>query len=171
MKKIIVLIGVLLVSCAAFSQRMAYVDTEYILSKIPAYKEAQQELDNLTKEWQLEIQQQVDLLDEMYKQYQVDKVLLSKDMRAKREQKIIDKEKEVKELQRRRFGPEGDRVEKEKEFIQPIQEEVFTAVETFAEEENYAFIFDAATSSMTLLFTDSKYDMSDKVLKNLGYLK
>lgn len=171
MKKFIVLFSVLFFSVAALAQRSAYVDTEYMLNKIPAYKEAQDQLDKLTKKWQLEIQKQIDLLDEMYKQYQVDKVLLSNDMRAKREQQIIEKEKEVKELQRRRFGPEGDRIEKEKELIQPIQEEVFTAIEAFAKDENYAFIFDAASSTMTIIYSDNKYDMSDEILKKLGYIK
>jgi len=98
MKKVIIFlfVGVLSIG-ATFAQRSVFVDTDYILNKIPAYKEAQEQLDKTTLEWQTEIQKQIDNLDKMYKQYQVDKVLLSNDMRQKREQEILEKEKEVKE--------------------------------------------------------------------------
>src|SRR5690606_36150958 len=156
---------------ATFAQRSVFVDTDDILNKIPAYKEAQEQLDKITLEWQTEIQKQIDNLDKMYKQYQVDKVLLSNDMRQKREQEILEKEKEVKELQKRRFGPEGDRFKKEEEFMKPIQDEVFNAIKSIAEAQNYGFVFDAASSALSLIYTDSKLDISDEVLKKLGYIK
>ncbi len=148
-----------------------FVDTDYILNKIPAYKEAQEQLDKITLEWQTEIKRQIDNLDKMYKQYQVDKVLLSNDMRQKREQEILEKEKEVKELQVRRFGPEGDRFKKEEELMRPIQDEVFNAIKSIAEAQNYGFVFDASSNALSLIYTDSKLDISDDVLKKLGYIK
>ena len=117
MKKLALFISGLLVAMMGYSQKTVYVDTDYLLSKIPAYKEAQQQIDELTKNWQAEIEEQRTALDNMYKQYQVDKVLLSNDMKAKREQEILDKEKELKELQKKRFGSNGDRMKKEEELI------------------------------------------------------
>ncbi len=172
MKKVIIFlfVGVLSIG-ATFAQRSVFVDTDYILNKIPAYKEAQEQLDKTTLEWQTEIQKQIDNLDKMYKQYQVDKVLLSNDMRQKREQEILEKEKEVKELQVRRFGPEGDRFKKEEELMRPIQDEVFNAIKAIAEAQNYGFVFDASSNALSLIYTDSKLDISDDVLKKLGYIK
>ena len=172
MKKVIIfLFAGFLMTGTTFAQRSVFVDTDYILNKIPAYKEAQEQLDKITLEWQTEIQKKIDNLDKMYKQYQVDKVLLSNDMRQKREQEILEKEKEVKELQKRRFGPEGDRFKKEEELIKPIQDEVFNAIKSIAEAQNYGFVFDAASSALALIYTDSKLDISDEVLKKLGYIK
>jgi len=171
MKKITLIILATLLSSFVFSQKTVYVDTDYILENIPAYKEAQQQLDKITKEWQTEIQLSYDKLDKLYKQYQVDKVLLSNDMKAKKEQEILNTEKELKELQKKRFGPEGDRVKKEQELIKPIQDEVFNAIKEIAKLESYGFVLDAASSSISILYSDNKYDISDDVLKKLGYIK
>lgn len=173
MKKMILFLvfAGLLIGNASYAQRIVFVDTDYILNKIPAYKEAQQQIDNLTKEWQLEIQKEFEALEHMYKQYQVDKVLLSNDMRARREQEILDKEREVKELQRRRFGPDGDRFKKEEELIRPIQEEVYNGIKSLAEAQNYGFVLDAASSTLAIIHADKRHDVSDEVLKRLGYIK
>ena len=171
MKKLALFISGLLVAMMSYSQKTVYVDTDYLLSKIPAYKEAQQQIDELTKNWQTEIEEQRTALDNMYKQYQVDKVLLANDMKAKREQEILDKEKELKELQKKRFGANGDRIKKEEEFIKPIQDEIFSAIKELASSQGYAFVIDAASSSYTLLYSDPKYDISDDVLRKLGYIK
>lgn len=171
MKKLALIISGLLVAMVGYSQKTVYVDTDYLLSKIPAYKEAQQQIDELTKNWQAEIEEQRTALDNMYKQYQVDKVLLSNDMKAKREQEILDKEKELKELQKKRFGANGDRIKKEEELIKPIQDEIFSAIKELASSQGYAFVIDAASSSYTLLYSDPKYDISDDVLRKLGYIK
>jgi outer membrane protein len=171
MKKLIMVLITLFITSVSFSQKTAYVDTEYMLNKIPAYKEAQKQIDNLTKQWQKEIEEKHVALDAMYKQYQVDKVLLSNDMKQKREQDILDKEKELKELQKKRFGPEGDRYKKEQELIKPIQDEIYNAIKEIAAAQNYGFIFDAASSSLSILYSDIKYDISDEVLKKLGYIK
>lgn len=171
MKKLALFISGLLVAMMSYSQKTVYVDTDYLLSKIPAYKEAQQQIDELTKNWQAEIEEQRTALDNMYKQYQVDKVLLANDMKAKREQEILDKEKELKELQKKRFGTNGDRIKKEEELIKPIQDEIFSAIKELASSQGYAFVIDAASSSYTLLYSDPKYDISDDVLRKLGYIK
>ncbi len=171
MKKLLILFIATLLTSFTYAQKTVYVDTDYILGNIPAYKEAQQQLDNLTKEWQTEIQQKLDILDKAYKQYQVDKVLLSNDMKAKREQEILSKEKELKELQKKRFGQDGDRFKKEEELIKPIQDEIYNAIKEIASEESYGFVIDAASSAYTLLYTDNKYDISDDILKKLGYIK
>ncbi len=171
MKKITLFFATICIATLGFAQKTVFVDTDYLLSKIPAYKEAQQQLDDLTKNWQSEIEEQRTALDALYKQYQIDKVLLSNDMKAKREQEILDKEKELKELQKKRFGANGDRMKKEEELIKPIQDEIFNAIKDLAASQGYAFVIDAASSSYTLLYSDSKYDVSDDVLRKLGYVK
>lgn len=171
MKKVSFVLVALLISSICFAQRTVYVDTDYMLSKIPAYKEAQQQIDNLTRNWQAEIEEMSINLENLYNQYQVDKVLLSADMKAKREQEILNKEKELKELKKKRFGEDGDRMKKEEELIKPIQDEIFNAIKEIASSQGYAFVIDAASSSYTLLYSDSKYDISDDVLRKLGYVK
>ena len=171
MKILALFISGLLVAMMSYSQKTVYVDTDYLLSKIPAYKEAQQQIDELTKNWQAEIEEQRTALDNMYKQYQVDKDLLANDMKAKREQEILDKEKELKELQKKRCGANGDRSKKEEELSKPIQDEIFSAIKELASSQGYAFVIDAASSSYTLLYSDPKYDISDDVLRKLGYIK
>jgi len=171
MKKIIFLFLSMFLASFTFAQKTVYVDTDYMLSKIPAYKEAQQQIDNITKEWQKEIETKHANLETMYKQYQVDKVLLSNDMKAKREQEILDREKELKELQKKRFGTDGDRFKKEQELIKPIQDEIYNTIKQIATAQGYAFVIDAASSSVSILYSDVKYDISDEVLKKLGYIK
>lgn len=171
MKKLTLLFASILLATIGFAQKTVYVDTDYLLGKIPAYKEAQQQIDELTKTWQTEIEEQRTALDNLYKQYQVDKVLLSNDMKAKREQEILDKEKELKELQKKRFGTNGDRMKKEEELIKPIQDEIFSAIKELASSQGYAFVIDAASSTYTILYSDPKFDISDDVLRKLGYIK
>ena len=171
MKKLIVIGCMLLMSVLGMAQKFAYVDTEYILGNIPAYKEAQEQLNKLSAQWQKEIETEYTDIDKLYKQFQVDKLLLSEEMKNKREQEIMQKEKEVKQLQKKRFGPEGDRYKKEQELIKPIQDEVFNAVKDIASSGGYGIIFDASSSSLTMLYTDSKYDISDDILKKMGYVK
>lgn len=171
MKKLTLIFASILLATIGYAQKTVYVDTDYLLSKIPAYKEAQQQIDELTKTWQSEIEEQRSALDNLYKQYQVDKVLLSNDMKAKREQEILDKEKELKELQKKRFGTNGDRMKKEEELIKPIQDEIFSAIKELASSQGYAFVIDAASSAYTILYSDPKFDISDDVLRKLGYIK
>ncbi|MCL2329204.1 MAG: OmpH family outer membrane protein [Bacteroidetes bacterium] len=169
MKKILITLLALFTLSAVYAQKIMYLDSEYMLNKIPAYKEAQKQLDNLTKQWQAEIEEQMAALKAMNNQFQVDKMLLSNDMRVKREQDIATKEKEIRELQRKRFGPEGDRFKREQELIKPIQDELYNAVKETAQAQNYNFIFDVATGK--IIYSDPKLDVSDAILKRMGYIK
>lgn len=163
-----VVIVILLVSTgSAFAQKFGYVDTEYILQNIPEYQDAQNEIDELSKEWQAELEEKYAEVDRMYKTYQADAVLLPEDMKRQREDEIIKKEQEVKELQRKKFGTEGELFKKRQELIKPIQEKIFNAIEEIATKKNYAFVFDKA-SGPVIMYVNSKYDISDEVLDQIG---
>lgn len=154
---------------SALAQRFAYVDTDYILSNIPAYESAQEQLDQISVEWQKEIEAIFAEIDKMYKEFQAEKALLTDEMRIKREDDIIRKEREAKELQRKRFGQEGDLFKKRQELVKPLQDDVFNAVKDIATEGNFAMIFDIAGGGLVVLFSDPKYDKSDEVLQKLGF--
>jgi len=151
----------------AQAQKYAFVDTEYILDNIPEYSDAQDELDALSEKWQKEIEAKYKQVEDMYNKYQAEAVLLPDDIKAKRENEIIEKEKEVKELQRQYFGPEGELYQKRKELIQPIQEKIYNAIESIALTRNFAFVFDKS-GGVTLLYGDPKFDISDDVLDEVG---
>ncbi len=168
MKKLLFGLIFVLVSNLILAQKYAYVDTEYILSNIPAYKAAQDKLNQLSVDWQKEIEGEYKVVEKMYKDYQAEKVLLTKEMIKQREAEIAAKDREVKDLQKRFFGPQGELFKKRQELIKPIQDEVYNVIKEIAESGNYAIIFDTA-SGATILFTDPKYDKSDDVLEKLGY--
>ena len=169
MKKSITTIAVLLLfSGLVMAQKYAFVDTDYILNRIPSYKAAQEQLDKLSEEWQVEVEVMYDEIDKMYKDYQSEKVLLTEEMKSKKEEEIIQEEQAAKDLQRNYFGQEGSLYKKRQELIKPIQDEVYRAVKEIATEGNFAVIFDTA-SGANMLYTDPKYDKSDEVLEKLGY--
>ena len=171
MKKLILTISIVLVtSIASFAQKIAYVDTEYILGQIPEYKSAQSELDKTSVQWQKEIEAKYAEIDKMYKAYQAEQILLTDDLRKKRENEIINREKEAKDLQKQRFGVDGDLFKKRMELVKPIQDKVYNAVKTIAEKKSVAIIFDKA-SDMMMLYANPKYDLSDEILTFLGYNK
>jgi len=149
------------------SQKYAFVDTGYILDNIPEFQDAQDELDDLSVKWQKEIETAYAEVEEMYNKYQAESVLLPDDIKKKREDEIIQKEQEVKELQRKYFGPQGELYKTRQELVQPIQEKVFNAIETIANTRNYSFIFDKA-GGMTLLYGNPKFDISDEILDEVG---
>lgn len=149
------------------AQKYAYVDSDYILENIPEYQDALDILDEFSIQWQKEIEQKFAEVDELYKQYQAEAVLLPEDMKRQRENEIIKKEKDAKELQKQRFGREGDLFKKRQELVQPIQEKVYNAIEEIAISNNYAFVFDKA-GSLTILFAQPKFDLSDDVLDEVG---
>jgi len=158
---------ILLMSGFAFGQKYAFVDTEYILSNIPEYTDAQDLLDDLSTEWQKEIEGKFTEIDKLYKDYQAESVLLPDDIKTQKENEIIQKEKEAKELQKKRFGKDGDLYKKRIELVQPIQEKVYNAIEEIATTRNYAFIFDKGSGS-SILYADQKLDLSDDVLDEIG---
>jgi outer membrane protein len=149
----------------AHAQRFAYVDTDYILDKIPAYKESQKKLDDLVGTWNSEIESKMSEVKQMYSKYQAEEFLLTDEMKKKRQEDIIAKEKIANDLQKQRFGYEGDLFKKRQEMIQPIQEKVYNAVEKIATNLGYDFILDKTAGGSTLLYTNSKYDLSEQVLK------
>lgn len=169
MKRIILISTIVLLTAAtSFAQRYAYVDTEYILNNIPEYKDAQQQLDDLSAKWQNDIEKRFQKIDQLYKEFQADAALMPEDMKKQREEDIIQKEKQVRELQQNRFGKEGDLHQKRQELIKPIQEKVYNAIEKIATDQNYAFVFDKAENPK-ILFANPRYDISDEVLDKMGY--
>lgn len=168
MKKIILLFVIVLSSATiTLAQKFAYVDTEYILSNIPEYKQAQEELDRISVQWQKEIEMKYTEIDRLYKAYQADQVLLTEDMKKKREDEIISKEKEAKDLQKQKFGVDGELFKKRQELVKPIQDKVYNAIKVMAEKGTYAVVFDKS-SDLTMLYASSKYDKSDDILSALG---
>ncbi len=168
MKKIILITVVLFFSVAMIhAQKFAYVDSQYILDNLPEYTEAQAQLDEVSAQWQKEIEAKFAEVDKMYQDYQAQAVLLPEDMKKKKEQEIVDKEKEAKNLQRQRFGQNGDLMKKRQELVKPIQEKVYNAIQEIATSSNYSVIFDKA-GALTILFANPKYDLSDEILDNLG---
>ena len=168
MKKIITaFVLCFFVGASAYAQRYAVIDMNYILSKLPEYKAAQQKLDEFSAMWQHEIDKKSAALDKMYKDYDAEKVMLSDDLKKKREDEIFNADKDLKDLQRKRFGYEGDLFKKRQELIKPIQDRVYTAVQKLAAEKLYDFILDKS-AGITVIFADPKLDKSDDVLKQLG---
>jgi outer membrane protein len=169
MKRIgVMLIFALMTSAFAAAQKYAFVDSEYIRKNIPAFNKAQEQLDNLSKQWEKEVADGYAVVEQMYKSYQNDVVLLSQDMKTKREEAIITKEKEMKDLQNKYFGVEGELFKKREELVKPIQDEILKAIKTIAAEGSYAVIFDTASGG-NILFANPKFDISDQVLEKLGY--
>ena len=168
MKRITFVLLVLLIGSAVNAQKFAFVDTEYILNNIPSYKAAQDELGNQAAEWQVEIENRYKEIDKMYREYQAEKVLLTQEMRSKREEEIINTEREVKKLQNDYFGEEGLLFKKRQEKIGPIQDEIYNAIKELSNENGYAIIFDSA-SGPTVMYTNPRYDISDEILERLGY--
>ncbi len=158
----------ILTATASFAQKFAYVDTEYILAHIPEYKQAQAELDKTSVGWQKEIEAKYAEIDKLYKAFQAEQILLTEDMKKKRESEIVGKEKEVKDIQKQHFGVDGDLFKKRQELVKPIQDKVYNAVKELAEKQTYSVIFDKS-SELTMLYTNPKYDKSDEVLENLGF--
>lgn len=168
MKKFFLLISCsLLLAGFAHAQKYAVIDTKYILDKMPDYKTAQTQLDDIAKKWQKEIDDLQQELDKMYKNYDAEQVMLSDDLKKKREDQLFMKEKAVRDLQRQHFGFEGDLFKKRQELIQPIQNRVYNAVQKLAVARGYDFILDKS-EGITVIFADPKLEKSDDVLKELG---
>src|SRR5919112_3210181 len=142
MKKIFFLLAFLATATLGFSQRYAIIDTKYILDKMPEYKDAQKSLDDIAADWQKEIDTQQQELDRMYKDFEAEQVMLSDDLKKKREDELFMREKELRDLQRKRFGFEGDLFKKRQELVKPIQDRVYNAVQKIAVQRGYDFILD-----------------------------
>ncbi|MBN2637872.1 MAG: OmpH family outer membrane protein [Bacteroidales bacterium] len=151
----------------AQAQKSAFVDTEYILNNIPEYNDAQNELDKLSDQWQKEINQKHQTLISMIDKYQSEAVLLPDDMKKSRQNEIQKKQQEISALQQKYFGPQGELFKKRQELVSPIQEKIYNAIETVAQNQNIDFVFDK-TGSANLLYGNPKYDISDAVLDELA---
>lgn len=169
MKRLVILaILAIVFSTSAFTQKFAFVDSDYILKNIPSYTAAQDEVDKISADWEAEIQKEYAAIEEMYKSYKAERVLLSEEMRAKREKEIIDREKNAKDLQQKYFGAEGELFQKREELVKPIQDAIYKAVKEMTVEGGYAIIFDTA-SGASILYSNPRYDKSDEILQKLGY--
>jgi outer membrane protein len=147
--------------------KYAVINTKYILDKIPEYKEADKKLKALGDQWQQEIDQKQMTLDKMYKNYEAEQFMLSDDLKKKREDELFVKEKELRDLQKKRFGYEGDLFKERQKMVKPIQDKVYNAVQKLATARGYDFILDKS-EGITIIFADPKLDKSDDVLKELG---
>src|SRR3984885_13703022 len=147
--------------------RYAIVDTKYILDKMPEYKDAQKKLDQTSMQWQKEIDDRQASLDKMYKDYDAEQVMLSDTLKKKRGDQIFNKEKEVRDLQRKRFGFEGDLFKLRQELVKPIQDKVYNAIQQVAVNRMYDIILDKS-EGITVIFADPKLDISEVVIKALG---
>ncbi|HQW92170.1 MAG: OmpH family outer membrane protein [Chitinophagaceae bacterium] len=168
MKKLFILATcILLLATVTQAQRYAVIDSKYILDKLPEYKDAQKLLDQFSEQWQQEIDQKQAMMDKMYKDYEAEQVMLSDVLKKKREDELYNKEKELRDLQKKRFGFEGDLFKKRQELIKPIQDRVYNAVQKLATEKQYDFILDKS-EGITVIFADPKLDKSADIIRNLG---
>jgi len=149
------------------AQRYGIVDTKYILEKIPDYKEAQKKLDQFSLTWQKEIDDKQVVLDKMYRDFEAEQVMLSEELKRKREDELFVREKELRDLQRKRFGFEGDLFKKRQELVKPIQDKVYNAIQKIAVSRSFDFILDKS-EGITVIFADPKLDRSEDVLRELG---
>jgi outer membrane protein len=169
MKKLILTVFAVVTFIGVTSaQKFGFIDSGYVLENIPSYRAAQEQLNQLSVQYQKELETMHAEIEQMYQDFQAESVLLSEDMKRKREDVIISQEKDYKQLQRKYFGPDGDLFKKRQGLVKPIQDDVFNAVQEIANEGSYAVIFDKAGST-TLFFTNPKFDLSDQVLQKLGY--
>lgn len=159
---------VIFISIGAFAQRFAYVDSDYILQHIPEYNSSQKQLDALSVQWQKEVDARFAEIDKLYKAYQADQVLLTEDMRKRRENEIIKKEQEAKEFQKLKFGFEGELFQVRTKLIKPIQDRVARAIQAVADAQQLDMIFDK-NSDITLLYASPRLDKSNDVIIRLGY--
>ena len=155
-------------SLTAGAQKYAYVDTEYILQHLPEYADAQKELNSLASGWLDEIEEKYDAANQLETAYRAERVLLTSEMRRKREDEITSKRSEATDMQKAKFGVEGELFQKRQELIQPIQEQLFQALKDLAGQRQYMVIFDKAKES-NMLYTNPKYDVSDRIIKEMGY--
>ena len=168
MKKILLTAcSILLIVLASTAQKYVIIDTKYILDKLPEYKSAQAKLDDIATGWQKEIDSLQSELNKMYKDYDAEQVMLSEDLRKKREAQLFTKEKDLRDIQRKRFGFEGDLFKKRQELIKPVQDKVYNAVQKIATTRGYDLILDKS-EGITVIFADPKLDKSDDVLRELG---
>ena len=168
MKKILLIaVSIFMAAASALAQKYAVIDTKYILDRMPDYKKAQGQLDSIANGWQKDLDSVQVNLDRMYKSYDAEQVFLTEDLRKKREDQLFQKEKGLRDLQRKRFGFEGDLFKKRQELIKPVQDKVYNAIQKLSVQRGYDFVLDKS-EGITVIFADPKLDKSEDVLKELG---
>tara|TARA_B100000614_G_scaffold212837_1_gene196412 strand:- start:238 stop:762 length:525 start_codon:yes stop_codon:yes gene_type:complete len=168
MKKILLIFGILF-ALSSQAQKIAFVNTDKILEKIPEYKSAQEKLDALALKYQKEIEEKQDAINQLNSSFQADKILLSKSMRIKRSEEIRKAEFDLSELRKKYFGPKGNLFKERQKMVKPIQDKIYKAIQEMADSGRFAFVLDSSSEIAVLYYSD-KYDKTDAVLKNLGYL-
>ena len=167
MKKLF-LILLVMASANAMAQKFALIDMEYILKNVPAYERANEQLNQVSKKWQAEVEVLTTEAQTLYKNYQSEAVFLSEEQKTKREEAIVAKEKEAAELKKKYFGPEGELFKKRESLMAPIQEEIYNAVKDISDQKGYSLVLDRA-SDAGIIFASPKIDISNEVLSKLGY--
>jgi len=150
-----------------FAQKFAYVDSKYILAHMAEYVAAQKQINEFSSEWQAQVEQKYTAIEQLEKSFQAEKILLTEEMKKKREADIKERRDEAMQYQKAKFGVDGDLFKKREELVAPIQEQIFQAIEDIASQSQYMVVFDKANHS-NMLYTNPKHDISDKVLKKMG---
>ncbi len=168
MKKLLFIVIIsILTSAAVSAQRYAIIDTKYILDKMPEYKDADKRLAETSGQWQKEIDDKQGQLNQMYHNFDAEQYMLSDDLKKKREDQLFNMEKEIRDLQKKRFGFEGDLFKERQKLVKPVQDKVYNAIQKMAVNRGYDFILDKS-EGITVIFADPKLDKSEEVLKELG---
>lgn len=170
MKKVLFLIGIFMALAVGntYAQRYALIDMEYILQRIPSYESANKQLEAFSKQWQGEVDKEVEAVDAMYKKYQADLATLSAQEKTQRENEIVAKENAIQELRNKYFGQQGELFKKQEELIKPIQDDIYEAVKAVSTEAGYTIVVDRA-SATSIIFASPSIDISDQVLSRLGH--
>ena len=169
MKKLITLCLVAVFAMAAHAQKFALLDMEYILSNVPAYERANEQLNQVSKKWQAEVEALNTEAATMYKNYQNEVVFLSQDQKKKKQEAIMAKEKQAADLKRKYFGPEGELFKKRTSLISPIQDEIYNAVKDIADQRGYSLVVDRSSATAGIIYGSPTIDISNEVLQKLGY--
>ena len=167
MKKSLLVFGFLFTALFGAAQKYAVVDTRYILDKMPEYRNAQQQLDVMAATWQQQIDSMQTALDRLYREFDAEQVMLTAELKKRKEDQLFNREKELRDLQRKRFGFEGDLFRKRQELVKPVQDKVYNAIQKLAASRGYDFVLDKS-EGITIIFADPKLDKSEEVLKELG---
>ena len=168
MKKLMIVSLLAMLAMASHAQKFALVDMDYILRNVPAYERANEQLNQVSRKWQAEVEALNTEAATMYKNYQNEVVFLSQEQKQKKQEEIMNKEKEASDLKRKYFGPEGELFKKRESLMGPIQEEIYTAVKDISELRGYSLVLDRA-SNAGIIFGSPKIDISNEVLDKLGY--
>lgn len=156
------------IAWSAQAQRFCIVDMDYILSKIPEYEQAQEQVNTLAATWKSDIDLQFQNVEKAYQKFQAEQVLMTEQMKQQKIDEIEALERAAKEMQKEKFGPAGELFKKRQELIKPIQDRIYEKIELYAKDKSYEAIFDKASSGMGILFFGDRLDKSEDILRSLG---